>query len=851
MFVSLVDLYLDTGLQQWCYPAHAQFPAYLARLTQHVQIEQSLPEQFFGVLPEQRASIRGSNVYVGNPTVSSLAAQTRLHNRRARIQVWDTESGTAFLSLDGVITDVQIETESFTLTVSTRQGAAFQELVPKKTLLDLYPGADLSNAGSRDLGVLVPFGTLLKAPLHLVRSDATLSQYDYGVIRKPATGTLSIAAAYRVDRVIPAAEYALVESPTGYYVLRFTRPQRTRQGTLEQIRVTLVSTEFSSHADVVSEWLFKEELGLSVTSASLTTARAALSSLGLLPGGGLIERRRAGEVLEALTVHGMTVERTLNADYDVRVDTLASHPTAPVALGQGDTDWNNLSIAGETAPALDQSPRAFVQQGLFDAGFSGAGAYKLKASRALDGEGTPLEDANPFLGDFASIDRQADYRAKRLRYSQRRLTGRVQAADGRLLALHQQISVYVPNLFHNADLWEVAGITFDGALAVSLRGFDPAIFAYTADPTVTPPPDIALVDYTRTFPGTVTGFAVINQFTRAAVDQTIEAVFVLSATAPLVNASHLVFRAVRAGSAIYLPAIQVPVSVGAQATVELAVGSGLPYDLQCFARNTANNDGSQDGPITQLLAQTAPTDTTVLAAPQNFTVQASEGELIRVFADPPTGDEMKRFGHYEFWTSSTNDINTAVKLAEKRGNEFVTGNQAIGVQKYAWLRKVNSSGVAGAFTASVAFTPAKIVASHIDDEVSGGATETARRVMRKATLTGVAPSATTNTLGPATDINPGSGYTRLAGIFHASLTSGGTFGVETLTVRITATFSDGTTAFVEKTFTGGGQETALASADVFVLMKDSVSVNKYAIQAKSDLASSSATAGAKFGGFNA
>ena len=122
--------------------------------------------------------------------------------------------------------------------------------------------------------------------------------------------------------------------------------------------------------------------------------------------------------------------------------------------------------------------------------------------------------------------------------------------------------------------------------------------------------------------------------------------------------------------------------------------------------------------------------------------------------------------------------------------------------------------------------------------------------MRKVSIIGVAPSATADTYGTATDINPSSGYYGLNPLVMIALISGGTFSTETLTVRIRATFSDATTAEMIKTFTAGGGRTVLASDELEDLMKDAVAITKLSVDCKSTISNSAATGGADIAALN-
>jgi hypothetical protein len=81
-------------------------------------------------------------------------------------------------------------------------------------------------------------------------------------------------------------------------------------------------------------------------------------------------------------------------------------------------------------------------------------------------------------------------------------------------------------------------------------------------------------------------------------------------------------------------------------------------------------------------------------------------------------------------------------------------------------------------------------------------------------------------------------------LLSASLTWGGTFGTgETVTIRITVTFSDATTASITKSATATGT-VLLNPADLQGLMKDGVYVNKVSVDSTSSLTSTTVTTSA-------
>jgi len=78
----------------------------------------------------------------------------------------------------------------------------------------------------------------------------------------------------------------------------------------------------------------------------------------------------------------------------------------------------------------------------------------------------------------------------------------------------------------------------------------------------------------------------------------------------------------------------------------------------------------------------------------------------------------------------------------------------------------------------------------------------------------------------------------------AALTWGGTFGSgETVTIRLTAKFSDNTTANITKSATTTGSQ-ALNSADLQGLMKDGVYITEVDVDSSSSAASTSVTTSA-------
>jgi hypothetical protein len=83
----------------------------------------------------------------------------------------------------------------------------------------------------------------------------------------------------------------------------------------------------------------------------------------------------------------------------------------------------------------------------------------------------------------------------------------------------------------------------------------------------------------------------------------------------------------------------------------------------------------------------------------------------------------------------------------------------------------------------------------------------------------------------------------------AALTWGGTFGTETVTIRLKVKFSDGTTANITKSAAAAGSQT-LNPADLQGLMKDGVYITEVDVDSSSTAASTNVTTSATIYGLS-
>jgi hypothetical protein len=133
------------------------------------------------------------------------------------------------------------------------------------------------------------------------------------------------------------------------------------------------------------------------------------------------------------------------------------------------------------------------------------------------------------------------------------------------------------------------------------------------------------------------------------------------------------------------------------------------------------------------------------------------------------------------------------------------------------------------------------LASHSSRHDRGGADPLDYSLIAKLLLKSVSPTlGTGGALGSAVSITPDSGFTRIVPL-GIKIDVGGTFASgETVTVRITFVFDDGTNLYVDKSFTATGT-TYLTDADFFSLWKNGVGITRINVQAGSSASTTSVT----------
>ena len=682
VLISQVDIYATLQTFQFCDVYDEATPGYLQALTTPLALTRTLPDMLVGIQADRSAQVEISNVNsglyldgsaygenpdgtdsgygdqlyggMGHPTIAEITAAEDLHGKRARTRVRDITNGVDIFTVEGTIHLVEMDALKASIALVSRDLEAFEERLPKRRILDVYANADLANTRDHEAPVNVPFGVMRKVTLVLVQSVATVS-YDYGAFRKPATASLVLNTIYRDGRVVGAAEYSLVESPTSYYVVRFTRAQTDVTGRPMVIQADVTVTELTNPADAIKFLLSDATYGLGklVNTASFTTAASNYTTLGISVTGGLATRTRAFDILNLLLLHGAVLDKNSSGEYTITVDMSALHTAASLSLGAGDRYFNNVNLetARVSGIALEDQPKELLLNGLWDPGFpvnGSQGAFLLKARRTQDNRLGKIEEVfNPFLGDTSSLDRQAYYLWHRMIRLNKLYSGEAQLA-AKDLGLNQLVSLSIPALAIKETGLEIRTLGFrssydgqgnvEASIPFVLSPYSAAIFTYVAESVKAAPSASYLTDYVFTPPTAPTGFSVTSTAVRLGSNGSVEAVFNVQATAPSVNVSHLVFM-LKKGAATF-PVQQVVLAIAASGvgTAALIAIPGLVYDLECFARNVSNNPGFQDGTVAQILAQTAPGDTTLPADVTGVAAVAGTGKSISVTWTAITGD---------------------------------------------------------------------------------------------------------------------------------------------------------------------------------------------------------------------
>lgn len=553
--------------------------------------------------------------------------------------------------------------------------------------------------------------------------------YDYGPIRTPSSGSLTINTVYRDKRIVGSTQYTTVTSIYGHTFIRFGVDQIDFSNRLMTIQADLTSTEFSYPSNVVKFLLSDTTYGLgkSVDATSFATAATDYSNLLYTVAGGLNSRQSASDIINKLLMHGAYLVIGDDGEYEITVDQVGLHVLHSVALGAGDGRWENLEYGSVSLPELEvsQTIKTLVIHGLYDPGFEGTGAYLLKGQRTRADDGVLREEFNPYIGDSATVDAEVDYNFKRLKYADKKLEARAQI-EAAAIDPDDLASISIPNLFlHNTSMM-VTGKSYEATkndeqieawVRLFFDGYDSSIYTYTAGTVNTAPSANVLTDTTFTPPSTPTSFAKDSTATRLGTNGQVESVFNVSAVAPSSNCSHIVFRIYKAGVTFPIMEVAIPLTAfSATHYAALIATPGSSYDLVCFARNVANQPDYQDSPFSTLSSQAAADDTTAPAQVSGFALADHPPRGLKATWTANTEDDLD---HYDVQTATDSGFTANVVTRTAYVNEIILGGLTNGTTYYGKVRAVDHSGNAGTYSTSAnRATPRTATDDYTDDSVT-------------------------------------------------------------------------------------------------------------------------------------
>ena len=664
---SQLDL-LD-HLYSWC-DFETPFSTHKDRLEEPVQITLALPEIFEGIVRANQAQCRvkefstqpngGGVDYQPSPqnsevTLADLVAGQDIHERAARVRLFDHNTGRAYLTLHGVISDA--DAGSGTITVQSINQAALVQDLPRRRLIDLFPGVDLSTSSTNDPRVIKCFSEMRQVRLTKVSSSP--GAYSYGAICVPAT----IATVYRGRRVAPTGEYRVTQVPGQLLLVVFSKAPVDTAGRELEIHVDITCTAFATPADC-GRWVLEDAadgLNQNCNSASFNVAATEYAAAGYAAGGGIGPEPTQGEtILNQLALRGAVIGLNSAGAWTWTVDAPSLHiPTEyqgrAFGLGRGDGHWENIErVTSYRRARTEERVRRYTMQGLWSGGF-GDGSYLLSATATRAGrQGIDLPSVtNPFIGDLTTLRKECGYRLVRLNAAEQQCTLEV-INEARVIEINRTVPVTVPakrmSTTNPLLPWYCTRIT--GARddwTLELQGYDSTQYNAQAGGFTSAPAANVLTDFTYTTPDAPTNFAVVSSSSVESGDK-IRTVFVtIEADAPAANVNQLVFQLFRAGSIVPLRQSFVAVTAGqtnvrVEFSVQPGTGTNHTYDLQCYAANRANHPEFQDGPPAVITNWIPGTDTTDPTAPVLTQVRGFNQRSALIDWTPPADTDVNEYG---------------------------------------------------------------------------------------------------------------------------------------------------------------------------------------------------------------
>lgn len=625
----------------------------------------------------------------------------------------DRATGTTITEFTGSVQDVALEVGRVRLTAISTDLSVLETEIPKRIVT-----TTAFSTSSPDVGKTIPvvFGNVPKVPCLNVLDDTTNNLYDYVVCEDAVT----ISAVYRDGPndtlfTITASEYTVFKTLyPGYTALRFTTRQTNFQGGLHRLYadVTGLSAErnFARAARTIlanSNW----GLGQRVNVASFATAEAALDAIGgLLCDGALLEPRQAQDVLrDLLMIRGMRLSLNSSGEWIISVDTQAVTATLSAHDGTADGERNIIAIGPRQRPRIEDQVATYILRYRWDLL---AKTYLFKQSRAVNlGRGQDRTVEHPFIRDHTTADTVTDYLGKREQYGNETCPITL-TQEARQLAEGDVVQVTsVPLGYSTTDLEVVEIKKGLDRIEATLRGWNSAIYTYTAGTLPTDNVAGTFSDFSRVAPSVVTSLSSTATGTETGSDGTVFATITIQFTTPTSNYDHAVVYWRKNGTTPWSGGV----AVSGTGTLTYTITRLVPnqsYDITVEAVNMFALSSSGN-PV--LLATVAAQDTTAPDAASAIAVRQSGAKVVEVEI---TATFPSDYDHVEWYRHTADASGSATVIGVSKNKRFHDENVVYGTTYYYWAKVVDTTGNKSAFSPSSghSITVEEITTTDIDPD---------------------------------------------------------------------------------------------------------------------------------------
>lgn len=455
-------------------------------------------------------------------------------------------------------------------------------------------------------------------------------------------------------------------------------------------------------------------LGLTVDSASFTTAASAMTAIsGLTCEGAILSQTTAIDIFTKLLSFR---DMVLSKDDSIKISVDAAK-TSTFNFGLGDeTGYSNILNASPAINYVHPDQKVKDLKVRYRKNYKENDTYLHEFTRSSSANGVDDTLDLPFVYDHTTADNALDYKRKRLATAIKNLSLDI-GQDGGNAKRGDLVTVDIPSLGVSSD-WEVVGsnVTPAGSNSLSLVPYSATPYAYTSFTSEggTLPVDESFditPDYSTTLPDPVSSVIVTAGFT----------------TQPNSKVGFMDVSWTPPNDGNYSGA-EVLIKVnGEPASSYITVGTGF----ENFRVNTVEIGESYDVLVTSLnitgelkgigtedLNTLIPGDTTNPNAPTGLSFVGSMlGELTWEFTASTSTDVQK----YEYQIDDASSFSTPVFSGEVVDLQIkysgdLSGGLASGVTRWARVRTVDKSGNTSAWTTGVSGVTAGVNSGDIGND---------------------------------------------------------------------------------------------------------------------------------------